>query len=471
MASWAPSTHDDPTQPMGNAKLMVDFSTLATSIKPKDHIARATELHVGPTPLFGREGRDVFALIVAKYLQYHANCPEPDTWVPGCHDVPTMYCAPVCSGSDSGTPADPAFPTPTTPAPGDTKKRRRNNRGKKKKKRGANAAAAVPISQDAPDPCASKEKTATPASETVSTNSNAHVTTIDASSDGAEEPEPRDNGDPAPSTTPTAAHSAADTVASTPSPRPPPPNTPGWFDLFDTLISAVPCGSDEPPVPSTQPTGAETISMQPLAAARPSTSNEVFRPISLSSDPRMSSATKSTPSAPPPPKASKPCSSSGLSTGEADRPAEAHTDLPRAPDASSTATPDITPDQSQDEIVYSPPTDEDMTEQKVSAPSSDENPIGAQAVPADATNDSSRPASDGTESPPVSTPHRVSSFDSLDEVIVFPLTIRPKPKPEQTCFCDTCCNPPARYARLDDSDLDDEDEDAEDDDPRPWQRV
>lgn len=34
----------------------------------------------------------------------------------------------------------------------------------------------------------------------------------------------------------------------------------------------------------------------------------------------------------------------------------------------------------------------------------------------------------------------------------------PHPTSHQTCFCATCLNPPARYARLDDSDLDGEEE-------------
>lgn len=62
---------------------------------------------------------------------------------------------------------------------------------------------------------------------------------------------------------------------------------------------------------------------------------------------------------------------------------------------------------------------------------------------ASAQNLAAKAAADATQIPSPSTPDAVPG-ESL-----------PSMRRTQTCFCDECENPPARYARLDDSDLED----------------
>ncbi|WOO85983.1 uncharacterized protein LOC62_07G009471 [Vanrija pseudolonga] len=482
----------DPTPPMGNTKLMVNYATLTAEIKPKDYIAGATEYHVGPTPLFGKEGPDVFSAIVWKHLQLPLH--DADVVPPsGCAENGFMYVGAEYCNLPSGP-----------------KKRRRpnrNNRSKKKKKnKGATLAADDAEVNAALDDASAAEGSGT-VGETTDTKQQ-----VSAEPPTNKTPNATATQHTPPSTEaltqPNAVSPPSTPAMPTPAPStvvPSPPsgtelNIPTFFDFFNGLINSLPCGNlitrHKRRELAATAVGLSSASITVPSETAPLRPKEVFRPVPLSSDPRPGAPTTPRRVVSPPPKSTRTSVSSA-------RPIAAESeDQPGPVVADSTPNPGVptalTEHTSSVEALDTPAVGTMNTLPPTLSSSSHDNSDGIDRDPsttstqeyiirdeiiilsgnkirphgaAPTTAIAASPAPSPVASPMVSTPVRVPSFESLDEVIVFPMIVNGRPKPEQTCFCETCCNPPDRYARLDDTDLEEDEEEEEVDATLQWQLV
>lgn len=376
--------------------------------------------------------------------------------------------------------------------PSGPKKRRRpnrNNRSKKKKKnKGGTLAAedevdaALDEASEAGGSGAADDKSGTQPTDETSTAATTQRT-----------PSTIQPTNPPP-TTPPVVNPAPSTVVPSP-PSGTELNIPTFFDLLNGLINSLPCGNlitrHRRRELAATAVGLATTSINAPTETAPLRPKDVFRPVPLSSDPRARPVTPAPRAVSPPPKSGRTSISSTrpTATDVEDQPGDTLVKTTVAP-VEPTAAVDPIPAPPPSSIP--PPTPSSATHdnfervevarEEPTRPSQeyvvrDEIIVllGTENMPRRSpppTTIADSPALSPVASPMVSTPVRVSSFESLDEMIVFPMKTNDKPKPEQTCFCETCCNPPDRWARLDDTDIEeDEEEDVEVDTGLQWQLV